>query len=146
MFTAIVREAREPAWYRDLGVSDTIDGRFAVLSTLTALVELRLEQGGEPLQGASAALTERFVETMDAEHRQLGLGDPTLGKVVRKLVGALARRVALWRPAVAGTDWAAAAGEMLESCDPAKAGERLRGFWARLQATADGDLIEGRLA
>ena len=28
---------------------------------------------------------------MESEHRELGLGDPTLGKTVRKLVGSLAR-------------------------------------------------------
>ena len=47
------------------------------------------------------ALTERFIEVMESEHRELGLGDPTLGKTVRKLVGALARRTELWRSATA---------------------------------------------
>ena len=46
---------------------------------------------------ASVALTERFIHVMESEHRELGLGDPTLGKTVRKLVGMLARRTQLWR-------------------------------------------------
>ena len=50
-----------------------------------------------PANALSVALTERFIEVMEAEHRELGLGDPTLGKTVRKLVGSLARRTELWR-------------------------------------------------
>ena len=49
---------------------------------------------------AAVALTERFVAAMDSEHRELGLGDPSLGKKVRKLVGSLGRRVDLWREAL----------------------------------------------
>ena len=41
----------------------------------------------------SPALTERFIEAMDAEHRQLGLNDPTLGKRVRSLVASIAAAV-----------------------------------------------------
>jgi cytochrome b pre-mRNA-processing protein 3 len=37
---------------------------------------------------------------MDSEHRELGLNDPGLGRRVRKLVGALERRVDQWRDAV----------------------------------------------
>ena len=49
---------------------------------------------------ASVALTERFIEVMEAEHREMGLGDPKLGRTVRKLVGSLARRIELWRAAL----------------------------------------------
>ena len=80
---------------------DTIDGRFAVLATIIALVLVRLEREGEAGNAASVALTERFIHVMESEHRELGLGDPTLGKTVRKLVGMLARRTELWRGAAA---------------------------------------------
>ena len=43
LFGAVVAEARAPAWYRDGQVPDTIDGRFAVLSTVAALTIVRLE-------------------------------------------------------------------------------------------------------
>ena len=36
---------------------------------------------------SQSRVTERFIEVMELEHRELGLGDPTLGKTVRKLVG-----------------------------------------------------------
>lgn len=108
LFAAITAEARRPHWYREGAAPDTIDGRFAVLATVTALVLVRLEQFGDEGNVASVALTERFVEVMEAEHRELGLGDPTLGKTVRKLVGSLARRTELWRSA-SEQGWADAA-------------------------------------
>ena len=93
---------------------DTLDGRFAVLATVVALALVRLEQAGTSGNDASVALTERFIAVMESEHRELGLGDPTLGKTVRKLVGSLGRRTALWRSAVAGEGpWSEAARDSL---------------------------------
>ena len=114
LFDAITAKAREPHWYVEGGVPDTIDGRFAVLSTISALVLVRLEQMAEEGNAWAVALTERFVEVMESEHRELGLGDPTLGGTVRKLVGALSRRTELWRLADAGQrDWNEATRESL---------------------------------
>ena len=82
LFEALVGEARRPGWYLEGQVPDTLDGRFAVLATIVALATVRLERGGDVARAASVALAERFVESMDAEHRQLGLGDPAVGKLV----------------------------------------------------------------
>jgi cytochrome b pre-mRNA-processing protein 3 len=102
LFDSVTAAARKPHWYVEGQVPDTLDGRFAILATLLALVLVRLEREGERGNPASVALTERFIEVMEAEHRELGLGDPSLGKTVRKLVGSLARRAELWRSATAG--------------------------------------------
>ena len=102
--------ARERAWYVEGFIPDTIDGRFAVVSTVTALCCVRLERLGVEGEALSVALTERFAEVMESEHRELGIGDPTLGKTVLKLVGSLARRVDVLRPAMReGGDWRTAA-------------------------------------
>lgn len=114
LFDSATSLARQPHWYVEGKVPDSLDGRFAVLATVTALVLVRLESDGDAGDAVSVALTERFIEVMESEHRELGLGDPTLGKKVRKLVGSLARRTDLWRSAVSGeTEWAAAARESL---------------------------------
>ena len=103
LFDAVTAEARRRSWYVKGEVPDTLDGRFAVLATVAALVIVRLEREGEAGNQASVALTERFVHVMESEHREIGLGDPTLGKTVRKLVAMLARRVELLREA--DGDW-----------------------------------------
>lgn len=102
-FDRLVAIARQPGFYRDCAVPDTLEGRFAVLATVTALLMVRLEREDDGGNAVSVAITERFIAAMEAEHRELGLGDPALGKKVRRLVGALARRVELWRNARPGT-------------------------------------------
>jgi cytochrome b pre-mRNA-processing protein 3 len=59
------------------------------------------------------ALAERFVEAMDAEHRQIGIGEPTVGKKVRKMAALLGRKVELWRGAIDAGAWTEAARESL---------------------------------
>lgn len=103
LFDVVTAETRRPHWYVEGAVPDTLDGRFAVLATVAALVLVRLERDGPKGNEASVALIERFIEVMESEHRELGLGDPTLGKTVRKLVAMLARRVELWRTAQGGS-------------------------------------------
>ncbi len=149
LFDAVTREARAKDWYVAGQVPDTLDGRFAVLATATALALVRLEQLGDPGTALSVALTERFVEVMEAEHRELGLGDPTLGKTVRKLVGSLARRTELWRATIASGDgWAQAAAQSLYKSAPADAAlahasDRVKEYWARLERAGLAALAEG---
>jgi cytochrome b pre-mRNA-processing protein 3 len=152
LFDALVVEARQPHWFVEGQVPDTIDGRFAILATIIAMTTVRLERGGDAARKAAVALTERLVEAMDAEHRQLGIGDPTVGKTVRKLIGALDRRVGLWRRTLLVDDgWEDAVRASLVSnstlsavalvhCEAA-----LRGVWARLEAAPDDALVAGRL-
>jgi cytochrome b pre-mRNA-processing protein 3 len=147
LFEAVTRIAREPHWYVEGQVPDTLDGRFAVLSTVIALALVRLEPDGEAGDAVSVALTERFIETMEAEHRELGLGDPTLGKTVRRLVGSLARRTELWRSA---EDAMQAARESMyrhhvatDALDHSAAAlQRLR---ADLESASLADIAEGKL-
>lgn len=96
-YDAAVNVTRQPHWYRNGAVPDTMDGRFSVLTTVLALVTLRLEEGGEATNPAAVAMTETFIADMDAQMRQAGFGDPSLGKQVRSLVGSLASRVDRWR-------------------------------------------------
>lgn len=151
LFESVTELAREPHWYVEGKVPDTLNGRFAVLATVAAMVLVRLESEGDGGNRISVALTERFIEVMEAEHRELGLGDPTLGRTVRKLVGALARRNELWRSALAGhTDWESASRESLYKEDVSQealdhSAAALRKLQARLGEAGLNDLAEGRL-
>jgi len=149
MFNAVTVEARRPSWYVEGAVPDTLDGRFAVLATIAALLLVRLEREGEAGNVASVALTERFIEVMESEHRELGLGDPTLGKTVRKLVGMLAGRTELWRGGA--RDWIEATRESLykgvvEGVPLQHSAGALQEFARRLEATPLAELEQGRIA
>ncbi|MGJ3628818.1 ubiquinol-cytochrome C chaperone family protein [Sphingomonas sp. MMS24-JH45] len=58
---------------------DTLDGRFDMVAAVLSMVILRLEddpQGAVPI----AQLTERFIDDMDAQVRQIGFGDMVVGE------------------------------------------------------------------
>lgn len=151
LFAAATEIARRPHWYQEGKVPDTLDGRFAMLSTIMALVLVRIEREGERGNETSVALTERFIEVMESEHRELGLGDPTLGRTVRKLVGALARRTELWRDALTNaSDWCAATRDSIYRGEPAAdavehTGNALKTFWSKLERLHLSTLAGGKI-
>jgi cytochrome b pre-mRNA-processing protein 3 len=150
IFAAASRAGRQRHWYVEGAVADTIDGRFAMLATTVALVLVRLEHEGDAGNLPAVALTERFVEVMESEHRQLGLGDPTLGKKVRKLLGALSARTDEWRDAVAQRrDWDEVVRESIYKGNAAPdairhSAEALRQYWSRLARCDLSRIEEGR--
>jgi len=99
LWQRVVELARAKDWYARLGVADSKEGRFDMVSLVLAAVLLRMEK--EPaLAQAQARLTELFVEDMDGQLRQSGIGDPTVGKHVRKLVTTLGGRLGALRDAM----------------------------------------------
>lgn len=93
-YAAIVAEARRPDWYARHAVPDTIDGRFDMLVLVLSLVILRLDREGLPTE--SVQLTERFVDDMDGQVREIGFGDLGVGKQVGKTVSLLGGRLGLY--------------------------------------------------
>lgn len=150
LFDSAVAEARRAHWYVEGQVPDTVEGRFAMLATVLALTIVRLERFGRDGEAAAVGLTERFIEAMDAEIRQMGLSDPKLGRQVRSLVGALATRVERWRSAVGeGGDWSAAVlRSVYRGNQPvpealAHSEAAIRALWRRLEES--GSLVEGKI-
>lgn len=100
MYEAVVARARQPHWYEAGAVPDTIDGRFDMVAAILAFVLLRLERD-PAAAGPSARLTERFIEDMDAQLRQIGIGDITVGKQVGKMMSMLGGRIGAYRDGLA---------------------------------------------
>jgi cytochrome b pre-mRNA-processing protein 3 len=100
LYAAIVAKGRDPFWYRDGKVPDTMDGRFDMIAALVALILLRLEAEGEAGRRPSMLLTETFIDDMDATLRQVGIGDYVVGKHVGRMVSALGGRLTAFRAGV----------------------------------------------
>jgi cytochrome b pre-mRNA-processing protein 3 len=110
LWNAVVGVAREPRWYRDGSVLDSVEGRFDMVTLVLSLVLLRLDREGAVKAGAR--LTELFIDDMDAQLRQSGIGDLVVGKLVGKLMAALGGRMGALRGALpAGSAAVAAAVE-----------------------------------
>lgn len=101
LYRAVVAEARLPGWYREGRVPDTLDGRFDMVAAVMSLVLLRLEEEGEAGRAPAAHLTELFVEDMDGQLRERGIGDIVVGKHVGRMMGALGGRLGALREGLA---------------------------------------------
>jgi cytochrome b pre-mRNA-processing protein 3 len=101
IYGMIVTQAREPLFYRDLGVPDTVNGRFdlLLLHLWMVLRHLRPLPGGTEL---SQALFDRFCEDMDANLREMGVGDLTVPKKMRAFGEAFYGRAAAYDMAMTG--------------------------------------------
>lgn len=150
LWQGIVEQARDPAWYREGGVADTLEGRFDMVSMVLALVMLRMERS-EALAPHTGPLTEIFVEEMDGQLRQSGVGDLMVGKQIGRLMSTLGGRMGALRTALA------ARGDELRrvvernvtlrsDADLANLAARLRSLAAQLNATEDAALLAGELA
>ncbi|PZU10937.1 ubiquinol-cytochrome C chaperone family protein [Sphingomonas sp.] len=150
LYRAIVSAARLPVWYRAGKVPDTIDGRFDMIATILTLVLLRLESEGAQANAAAARLTETFVDDMDGQLRQEGIGDIVVGKHVGRMMGALGGRLGAFRDALApGGDLdGAIARNVLRDPDADRGAVAVLrdGFLslnAELEATPVNELLEG---
>jgi len=151
LYAAIVAKGRDPAWYRDGKVPDTLDGRFDMVAALTALVLLRLEAAGEEGRVPAVLLTETFIDDMDATLRQIGIGDYVVGKHVGRMTSALGGRLAAFRAArESGAFAAAVRRNIFHEAPPSEAAlafvaEGLARFSAALDAADAKALIGGNL-
>src|SRR3981189_1970305 len=100
IYGMIVTQAREPLFSRDLGVPDTVNGRFdlLVLHLWMVLRRLKSAAGG---RGLSPTLFDRFCEDMDAHLREMGVGDLTVPKRMQAFGEAFYGRAAAYDLAIA---------------------------------------------
>lgn len=100
LYNQVVARARLPHWYVEGQVPDSVDGRFDMVAAILTLVLLRLEEDQSNAQ-AMAYLTELFVDDMDGQLREFGIGDMIVGKHIGRIMGALGGRLGAFREAVA---------------------------------------------
>lgn len=146
----VVTTAREPEWYRDGGVADTLEGRFDMVSSVLALVLLRMERT-PALAARTAPLAEIFVEEMDGQLRQSGVGDLMVGKQIGRLMATLGGRTGAYRAALAvgGDELAQAIHRNVTLAQEDRAGvaaTRLLALSDRLAHTSDEALLAGEIA
>jgi cytochrome b pre-mRNA-processing protein 3 len=81
----IVTAARRPELYSDMGVPDTVMGRFDALALHVALVLRRLSKLPTPADSLAQDTVDRFFADLDAALREIGIGDVSVPKKVKKL-------------------------------------------------------------
>lgn len=150
----IAELARDRRWYapteQTRGVADTVAGRFDAITLTLGAVLLRMEQD-PALIASSVRLTELFVEDMDGQLRESGVGDLMVGKNMGKLVSTLGGRLGGYREALAQGDDVALVEAIIrnvslaENGDPAQVASLLRAFANSLAALSADDILAARI-
>ncbi len=94
----VIELAREPEYYTECRVADTIAGRFDMITAVLSAVMVRVE--ASDLRAESALLAELFVEDMDGQLREFGINDVIVGKRIGKLMSVLGGRLGAYRSAL----------------------------------------------
>ncbi len=104
LYLGVVAQAREPAFYTAMGVPDTVDGRFDMITLHAWLVLRRLKgEAGRPADTAQALFDTMF-DDMDHNLREMGAGDLGVGRRVKTMARAFYGRLAAYDEGLAGDD------------------------------------------
>ncbi|MFG1464663.1 ubiquinol-cytochrome C chaperone family protein [Xanthobacter sp. DSM 24535] len=85
LYGVIVAQARQPAFYTDFAVPDTIEGRFELVLLHTFLACHRLKNGDAASREMSQLVFDAFLDDMDRSLREMGVGDLTVPKRMKKI-------------------------------------------------------------
>lgn len=85
LYLAVVAQARQPELYAELGVEDRIDSRFDLYTAHVVLVLRRLRGAGDQAGEVGQALFDAYLSSLDHTLRELGVGDLSVSKKMRRL-------------------------------------------------------------
>ena len=93
LYASAVAQARSPAFYRDFGVRDSMEGRFELFSLHVIFLIERLKGQGDSAAETSQAVFDSYVKGLDDAFREIGVADTSVGKKMKKLAGAFYGRL-----------------------------------------------------
>jgi cytochrome b pre-mRNA-processing protein 3 len=151
LYAQVVTQARRPELYQALGAPDTTEGRFELYTLHLVLLLERLRAAGGPKASETAqALFDAYLKGLDDALREMGVGDLSVGKKMRKLGEAFYGRGKSYDAAFAalpdeGPLTALLARTVYEGGDPALA-PRLTGYVLAQRAAIAAAPVERLLA
>ena len=101
LYVSAAAQARTPAFYAAMGAPDTVEGRFELYSLHVALLLRRLKGQGAQAAETAQGLFDAYVQALDDALREMGVGDLSVGKKMRKLGEAFYGRVKNYDEALA---------------------------------------------
>ncbi len=154
LYAAIAAQARMPVFYADLGVPDTVDGRFDLLVLHAWMVMHRLDD--EPDSGQiKQDLFDAMFGHLDLTLREMGAQDLGVGRRIKRMADGFHGRCTAFREAWLSGD-AAGLGEALArnvfgKATPSPDAVALLARYVgdalgRLTATPAAELVVGRIA
>lgn len=101
LYIALVAQARQPFFYETLEVPDSVDGRFDMILLHVFLYTRRLRtEEARDAHTLATAITDVFFDDMDRNLREMGVGDLSVGKKIKKMADALNGRFVAYEKAM----------------------------------------------
>ncbi len=153
LYAAIVAAARQPHFYSAWNVPDTPLGRFEMISLHMILAMRRLIHGVQAERDIAQELTDTFFTEVDHSLRELGIGDVSVPKRMKKLAKMFYGRAGSYGDALDANDGPALAAALARNVVPGQPEWMFGGALARyaleadatLRAQSEADVLAGRL-
>jgi cytochrome b pre-mRNA-processing protein 3 len=153
LYALVVERSRRPALYAELGAPDTVEGRFEVYTLHVMLLLDRMRGQGPAAARVSQALFDTYISALDDALREMGVGDLSVGKKMRKLGEAFYGRAKSYEAALAALPDRAPLEALIrrtvladrEGADPLPLTDYVAAERGTLAALPIEDVIEGKL-
>lgn len=155
LYEGLAAQARLPAFYAELGVPDSIDGRFDLLCIHAHAIFHRLRGGGAPAERLAQATYDAMFAGLDAALREMGVADLGVGRRIKIMTEALNGRIQAYDAALVSAEaaplLAAVRRNVYRNTTPrdeqvAALADYMRSLRTALAAQETGALIAGRVA
>jgi cytochrome b pre-mRNA-processing protein 3 len=84
-YRQVVEQARQPIFFTEFGVPDTLDGRFELICLHAFLYLYRLKSDQPPSAAVAQAFFDTMFTDMDRGLRETGTGDLSVGRHVKRM-------------------------------------------------------------
>ena len=103
-YATLSSTARTPDFYARLDVPDTVMGRFEMLSVVMILFFRRTRSSATSGQEIAQEIVDAFFQDIDYSIRELGIGDNSVPKRMKKLAGMFYGRLESYAAAMDGNN------------------------------------------
>lgn len=96
----IMAGARQPVFFVDYGVADHVEGRFEILCLVSTIALRAMSALPEPGPGIAQEVTDSLFAHFDVALREIGVGDVTVPKRMKKMASGYMGRSAAYLAAL----------------------------------------------
>ena len=153
-YRCVVEQARQPIFFTQYGVPDTLDGRFELICLHAFLYLHRLKAEGPPAKGVCQSFFDRMFTDFDRALREMGTGDLSVGKHIQRMVRAFYGRIRAYEEGLSANASTLDAALIRNVFGTVPASSQLAGMMTRyvhsaaseLRRQSAADLLAGRIS
>jgi cytochrome b pre-mRNA-processing protein 3 len=152
LYGAIVAQARQPVFYLEYGVPDTVNGRFEMVLLHAGVLLDRMSDEEADIRALGQDVFDYFCQDMDDTLRERGVSDVKVPREMKRVAEAFYGRQAAYRTALNGSDRQALADALrrnvyagVQEAEADRMAAYLRVLNESLRGQRAADLVEGRL-